>query len=189
LFVTVTNTGPETITGYIVTPPGEQFALNITTGQVCQFQTYIGATRSCAVSVAPATSAQICFAGSAPELYPGLEMFIQPAVAEPYRIKASVSPVAPPCPFSPSGAGSGSTSAAMPGSGSTSGASATPGSGSAGGASGARGSKGAHSWSRALCKSTYKAWTKAHRRATRLQKKAEASKLHKAHGCPLSILK
>jgi hypothetical protein len=109
----------------------------------------------------------------------------------PYRLQASTSPVAPPCPFPPSGAGSGSTSGAsgIPGSGNTSGTSATPGSGGGGGSSGARGSKGAYSWSRSRCKGSYKAWTKTHRRATGLQKKAEASKLHKAHGCPLSILK
>jgi hypothetical protein len=197
LFLTLTNPGPETITGYIVTPAGEQFAVNIATGQVCQFQTFIGVTRSCAVTVAPASSAQICFAGSAPELYPGLEMLVQPAGGLPFRIKASTSSVAPSCTFPP-GVVSGSTSGAsgVSGSGSTSGASGMTGSGSGGGSSatpvtpskGAQ-SKGAHSWSRARCKSTYKAWTKTHRRATRLQKKAEASKLHKAHGCPLSILK
>jgi hypothetical protein len=180
LFVTITNTDPEAITGYIVTPTAEPFAINIVTGQVCQFQPFIG-LRACEVAVAPATSAQVCFAGSAPDLYPGLEMLIRPGGGTPYRIKVSTSSVAPPCPF-PSGVVSGSGTSGtsgMPGSGSGGGSSATP----------VTPSTGAHSWSRARCKSTYKAWAKTHRKATRSQKKAEASKLHKAHGCPLSILK
>jgi hypothetical protein len=187
LFLTLTNPGPETITGYLSTPPGEQYAINIATGQACQFVPFFVSLRACEVTVAPATSAQICFAGSAPELYPGLGMLIRPAGGLPYRITVSTSAVAPPCPFPPGVAP-----------GNTSGTSGTPGSGSgSGGGSSATPvtpttgthPKGAHSWSRARCKSTYKAWAKKHRRATRRQKKAEASKLHKAHGCPLSVLK
>jgi hypothetical protein len=182
LFLTITDTGPEPITGYLVTNPGEQYAFNLVTGQVCQFEPWIGGPqRFCAITVAPATSAQICFAGSAPELYPGLEMLVAPAGGLPVRMRVNTSPVAPACQFPAPGSGSGSTSgtSGMPGSGSGGGSSATP----------VTTSKGAHSWSRARCMSTYKAWTKTHRKATRRQKKAEASKLHRAHGCPLSILK
>jgi uncharacterized membrane protein YgcG len=192
LFVTLTNPGPETITGYITTPPEQNYAINIATGQVCQFEPYIIAPFvACRVTLAPATSAQICFAGSAPELYPQLGMLIWPAGGLPYRITVSTSSVAPACPFSPSGAGSGSTSGASgtPGSGGGGGSGATPVTPNAVTPKHVTPSKGAHSWSRARCKSAYKAWTKKHRRATRRQKKAEASTLHKAHGCPLSILK
>jgi hypothetical protein len=190
LFVTLTNPGPETITGIIVTPPEENYAINITTGQLCQFQNFLGETKSCEVVVAPATAAQICFAGNALELYPGLELLVRPAGGLPYKIKASASSVAPPCPFPPGvGPGSASGTSGMPGSGSGGGSSTTPVTPSKGAPSKGAPSKGAHPWSRARCKSTYKAWAKKHRKATRRQKKAEASQLHKAHGCPLSILK
>jgi hypothetical protein len=49
--------------------------------------------------------------------------------------------------------------------------------------------KTSHAFTHAQCKSAYKAWTKKHHHATPKQKKAEANTLHKAHGCPLSILK
>jgi hypothetical protein len=187
LFVTVTNPGPESITGYITTPPEQNYAVNVATGQACPFETYIIAPLvSCRVPLAPGTSAQICFAGNSPELYPGLTMLVWPAGGLPYRIPVSTSSVAPACPFSPSGGGSGSTSgtSGMPGSGGGGGSSATPVT-----PNGVAPSNGTHSWSRARCKSAYKAWTKKHRRATRRQKKAEAATLHRAHGCPLSILK
>jgi hypothetical protein len=51
------------------------------------------------------------------------------------------------------------------------------------------GGKGAHAWTSTQCKSAYKTWSKGHHHATRSQQKAEANKLHKQHGCPLSALK
>jgi hypothetical protein len=57
-----------------------------------------------------------------------------------------------------------------------------------GGGSGS-GGKGAHSWTPTQCKSAYKTWSKGHHHATRSQQKAEAKKLHKQHGCPVSSLK
>jgi hypothetical protein len=42
----------------------------------------------------------------------------------------------------------------------------------------------AHAWSAAKCASTYKAWIKAHKHATKSQKKVEASSLDSSHGCP-----
>jgi streptogramin lyase len=50
-------------------------------------------------------------------------------------------------------------------------------------------SKRGHVWTQTQCKSTYEAWTKTHHHAARSQRKVEANKLHKLHGCPLSILK
>jgi hypothetical protein len=180
-FLTVTNTGSETITGYILAAGGEPVATNIVTGQICQFQNFIGTVRSCAIPVAPAASAQICFTGRAPELFPGLEMLIQPAAGELFRVKVSTSSAAPPCPVPHFGAGSGSIL----------GTDTTPGSSSRPGSSGTHvtTNKGVPRWSRARCKSTYKAWTKKHQHATRSRKKAEAHNLHQAHGCSLSVLK
>jgi hypothetical protein len=45
-----------------------------------------------------------------------------------------------------------------------------------------------HAWTHARCRSTYTAWSKQHKHATRAQKKAEAAKLRSQHGCPASSL-
>lgn len=61
--------------------------------------------------------------------------------------------------------------------------------GSTGAGTGTTGSGGgSHAWTRARCKSTYTTWTRQHRHATRPQKKAEAAKLRKQHGCAASSL-
>ena len=57
------------------------------------------------------------------------------------------------------------------------------------GSGSASGGTGTHSLSATQCKSAYRAWAKGHRHATRSQRKSEANKLHKQHGCPPSTLK
>jgi hypothetical protein len=42
-------------------------------------------------------------------------------------------------------------------------------------------------WGPSKCKRAYKAWAKTHPHASRRQKKAEARKLNKSHGCKLSV--
>ncbi len=187
----LTNTGSETITGFAVIGAGQD-PTDITPSPACARGVLSGAIL-CHVTVAPGASTQICYSGS-------------PAgaveVGE-YQVDIpALSPAVASCPQPGFTVGSGSA----PGT-STPGSSTTPGSSSTHGTT----SKGAHAWTDTRCKSAYKAWTKKqrranttwtrkhrhangaltrkHRRAMRRQRKAEASKLHKRHGCPLSILK
>jgi hypothetical protein len=186
--VTVTNTGSETINGFSVYPTGF-----VVTGVVpipaCQFQgrsssivTWIG----CSLTVAPAASTQMCYTGQVQgESLLGAFLGVTESGSSSYS-RINPSPAVASCPLAGLTAGSGRAPEVSV----TPASSSTPESSGAPASSGTpmTSSTGAHSWSHAQCKSTYKTWTKVHHHASRSKKKAAANKLHKTHGCPLSIL-
>jgi len=175
--VTVTNTGSEAITGFVVIPTGF-IATNIVPSPTCQsVSSIVIRWITCTVTVAPAASTQMCYTGDAlAGFVPGALWRVEDGT-EGY-VKTSPSPAVASCPLPGFIAGSGITVGGI-----------APGSSGTPALSGALVKKSTQSWSHALCKRTYKGWIKKHHHATRSQKKAEAKKLHKTHGCPLSILK
>jgi hypothetical protein len=164
--LTVTNTGSEVITSFAV-EVGEGFsgvATNVVPHPACEFGTPASSSIQCTVTIAPGAMTQMCYTG--------------PALGE-----LDLTP----------GKSSGSgTWGLLRGAGGGSGFSLTI-SPSPAVAScplpNFKAGSGTRTWSHALCESTYNAWTKKNKHATRSQEKAEANKLHKTHGCPLSILK
>jgi len=178
--LTVTNTGSEPFSSIVIVPEG--FAVSaVVPASACQVTDYtLVQLLTCAIEVAPAASAQVCYTGNAlgaavPQfvgLVKGSEDGHMTIKKTPAVASCSLSGFVPAPQNAPA-------SNSRPRSGGTSGSSGTK----------AKPKKHAPPWSHAKCKSTYKAWTKKHRHATRAQKKAEANALHKSHGCPLSILK
>jgi hypothetical protein len=160
--LSLTNTGSETITEFAVEAATTHVS-NIVPSPACKFGTPSTKGISCIVTIAPGAMTRMCYTGPALrelELTPGQS----------------------------SGSGSWGLLRGAPGStASLLGLKISPAPAVA--ACPLPGFTVGHPWSHALCKSTYKAWTKKHNHATRSQKKAEANKLRKAHGCPLSILK
>jgi hypothetical protein len=187
--LTFANTGSETITGLTLVPIG--FSLtSVAPSPACQLNTVpvfsifnpgASVTRiTCSVTVAPATSTQLCYSGYAwGEAVPSA--FGAVTGSADGNLTISMGPAVTSCPLPGFIAGSAST----PGTGGTTRSSGTPGSSSPRVTS----SQGARAGSHGRCRNTYKAWSKKHRHATRSQKKAEAKSLHEIHGCPLAILK
>jgi hypothetical protein len=188
--VTVTNTGSETITGFLVIPKG-LVVTSIVPSPACQYNGTALRWISCGITIAPAASTQMCYTGyglaeSAPLWR------VEGGTAFGYS-SMTPSPAVPSCPLPGFTAWSGGIpeTTITPGSSSTPGSSGTAGSSSTPGSTGipVTSAKRARPWSHAQCKGTYNAWIKKHHHVTRSQRKAEADKLHKAHGCLLSILK
>ncbi len=181
--LTVTNTGSETIPGFVVIPI-DFIVTDAVPSPACQLENSLVRSIACRTPVAPGASTQVCYTGQVLGESPGATGLIDSSGN--VIILVSPSPAVASCPLPGFTPGSGSTSGTTiaPVSISTPRSSLTP-------APSTRvtSSKGAHSWSHVRCKSAYKLWTKKHHHATRSQKKAEASKLHKTHGCPLSTLK
>lgn len=165
--LTVTNTGSEAIASFAVSV-GEReadVATNIVPRSACKFGVPATNSIQCAIAIAPRAMTQMCYTG--------------PALGELVLTPGEI------------GAGGSGTWGLIEGSGGSSSFSFTLSSSPAVASCPLPDFKasGMSTWSHAQCKSTYNAWTKKHNHATLSQKKAEASKLHKAHGCPPSILK
>jgi hypothetical protein len=166
--LTVTNTGSETINGFVVAAGEEPVPTNIVPNPACKYgNSPVSASINCTVTVAPGGSTQMCYTGHPlAEFVPGSSILLL-GPAAPYAPISAAPPVAS-CPLPGFSAGT-----------KTTGTGSTPGSSN----------KGTHAWTRTQCKGAYKAWSKKHGHANRSQKKAEANKLHKLYSCPLSILK
>jgi hypothetical protein len=164
--LTVTNTGSEAITSFAVSV-GEReagVATNTVPRSACKFGAPTTNSIQCTVAIAPGAMTQMCYTG--------------PALGE--------------LVLTPGEIGGSGTWGLIDGSGGSSSFSFTISPSPAVASCSLPGFKAGSktgTWSHPLCKSTYNAWTKKHNHATPTQRKAEANKLHKAHGCPLSILK
>jgi hypothetical protein len=164
--LTVTNTGSEAITSFAV-EVGEGFsgvATNIVPHPACEFGAPSSSSIQCTVTIAPGSMTRMCYTG--------------PALGE-----LDLTP----------GKSSGSgTWGLLDGAGGVSGFSLTispsPAVASCPLPNFKAGSR-TSTWSHTLCESAFNAWTKKNKHATSSQEKAEAHKLHKTHGCPLSVLK
>lgn len=158
--LTITNTGSSPITGFVVSAGSEPVPINIVPSPACQFgNTPFTGSIRCTVTVPPGASTQMCYTGHALTELVAGSALLVQTTAGENFAPVGTAPAAASCPLQGFNAGSGTSG------------------------------KGAHPWSHAMCKSTYRSWTHKHLHATRTQKKAEANKLHKTHGCPLSILK
>lgn len=164
--LTVTNTGSEVITSFAV-EVGEGFsgvATNLVPHPACEFGTPASSSIQCTVTIAPGAMTRMCYTG------PALgELDLTPG-------KSSGSGTWGLLRGAGGGSGFGLTISPSPAVASCPLPNFKAGSGTS-------------TWSHALCESTYNAWTKKNKHATRSQEKAEANKLHKTHGCPLSIPK
>jgi hypothetical protein len=202
--LTVTNTGSEPIAGFTVIPTAFGVA-SVVPVPGCQIQRWLVVQIACAVAVAPATSAQLCYSGQPGGGTPGATW--APWIGSVGFVTGDSStvglvPAVASCPLANLAAESG-----VPSSGSSSGPSApqaastpapasTPGSGGVHRSHKSRAKKkkkkkkGRHArWSHARCKRTYTSWIKQHRHARHTRRKAEARKLHKRHDCATSLLR
>jgi hypothetical protein len=164
--LTVTNTGSEAITSFSV-EVGESFsgvATNVVPHPACEFGTPASSSIQCTITIAPGAMTRMCYTGPALgelDLTPG-----QSSGSGTWGLLHGASGVSGfSLTISPSPA---VASCPLPN---------------------FKAGSGTSTWSHALCESTFNAWTKKNKHATRSQEKAEAHKLHKMHGCPLSIPK
>jgi hypothetical protein len=184
--LTVTNTGSEPLTGFVVSAGEEPVPTNIVP-TACQFSgSPFSAAINCTIPLALGASAQMCYTGHAlVEVIPGSSVLLLAAGGGGYASIGTSAAVAS-CPLPGFNPGSGST----PGTGSTPGPTTTPvTNGTPVKSTTPATGKGGSAFTHTQCKAAYRAWGKKHHHATRSQKKAESNKLHKTHGCSLSILK
>jgi hypothetical protein len=158
--VTFTNTGPASIPSFTIVAEG---ATNITSSGSCRS---LESLILCTGDVAPGAVAQVCYSG-------GPVKRVLLGLLQGVRTTSAPRTACPLAGFKPASSSTGSGTA--PTSGSTPTSASKPAS--------------AHPWKHRRCIAVYKAWKKAHRAAKAKQRKAERGKLHKLHGCPLSILK
>jgi len=184
--LTVTNLGSETIPGFTAIPTGMSVT-NVVPNSACQIQgSRIIRWIACGTPIAPAASMEVCYSGqSEGRSVASAEVSISGPQAG--YVYASPAPPVSSCPiasFSPTSESDVPAAAGMPPS-----TASTPSSGGRkqSGKHQTTGTKDVHAWSHAQCKSTYMAWTRRHRHASRARKRTETSELHKEHGCPLTI--
>jgi hypothetical protein len=96
--VTVTNTGSETITGFIGSAGETPAPTNIVPTPACHFgNTPVVASITCTIAIAPGASAQMCYTGNAlVEELPGAALILQPQAGS---VTLTTSPAVTSCPL------------------------------------------------------------------------------------------